>query len=173
MEVILVDANDQEIGVMEKMEAHKKGALHRAFSVFIFNEQGEMLIHQRAMQKYHNGGLWTNACCSHPMRGEQTIHAASRRLKEEMGIITELVTAFSFTYKAEFDNGLIENEFDHVFIGTHSGEINPDPAEVQAYTFKSMKEISQKLTSHPGDFTIWFRLAFPRVEALNLKKELH
>ncbi len=173
MEVILVDANDVEVGAMEKMEAHKKGVLHRAFSIFIFNGQGEMLIHQRATQKYHNGGLWTNACCSHPMPGEKTIEAASRRLKEEMGFVTKLTKAFSFTYKSGFDNGLTENEFDHVFIGNYSGIVNPDPEEVQAYTFKGMKEISEQLASMPNDFTIWFRIAFPRMEAYRLKQQLH
>ena len=108
---------------MEKMEAHKKGLLHRAFSVFIFNGKGEMLLQQRALNKYHSGGLWTNACCSHPMPGEKTEDAADRRLKEELGFETPLEKIFDFVYKAEFDNGLTEYEFDHVFAGEYEGEI--------------------------------------------------
>ena len=168
MNVILVDVNDAEIGVMEKMEAHQKGVLHRAFSVFIFNHEGEMLIHQRAIKKYHNGGLWTNACCSHPLPGEDIRDAAHRRLKEEMGFETKLEKAFTFTYKEAFENGLTENEFDHVFIGTYSGDLSPDPEEVQDYTFKDMKEIREQLVTDPDNYTIWFRIAFPKVAALRL-----
>lgn len=162
-EVILVDGNDEPIGKMEKMEAHYQAALHRAFSVFLFNEKGEMLLQQRAKQKYHSGGLWTNACCSHPRPGEETQAAASRRLQEEMGITTPLQKIFDFTYKAEFDNGLTEHEFDHVFTGSHSGAIKPNKEEVQDYCFKTMHEIEASLSSHPHKYTAWFHIAFPKV----------
>src|SRR5438128_1707417 len=140
-EVILVTEADQPTGKMEKMEAHQKGLLHRAFSVFIFNSKGEMLLQQRASGKYHNGELWTNACCSHPSPGEPTHVAAERRLKEEMGFTTRLTKAFDFTYKATFENGLTENEFDHVFIGNYDGNINVNKSEVKDYCFKTIDEI--------------------------------
>ena len=125
-QVILVNENDQEVGTMEKMEVHRLGVLHRAFSVFIFNERGQMLLQQRAMQKYHSAGLWTNACCSHPRPGEEVGSAASRRLNEELGFATALNPIFNFVYKATFENGLTEHEFDHVFFGIHSAEIFPN-----------------------------------------------
>src|SRR5215203_6397334 len=117
--VILVNEKDEEIGTMEKMEAHRKALLHRAFSVFIFNGRGEMLLQRRALKKYHSGGLWTNACCSHPRPGEVTADAAARRLREELGFVTTLNPAFQFVYRATFDNGLTEYEFDHVFLGKY------------------------------------------------------
>ena len=125
-QVILVNEQDEQTGVMEKMEAHQKALLHRAFSVFIFNDKGELLLQQRASDKYHSGGLWTNTCCSHPNPDEETITAAQRRLKEEMGFTTKLSKAFDFIYKSEFSNGLTEHEFDHVFTGYYNGEIHPD-----------------------------------------------
>ncbi len=127
-EVILVNEADEPIGTMEKMEAHVKGLLHRAFSIFIFNSRGEMLLQQRAGGKYHNGGLWTNTCCSHPIPGEKVLSAAKRRLSEEMGFVTELSPAFNFTYKATFDNGLTEYEYDHVLTGVYDGDVNLMPA---------------------------------------------
>ena len=130
MDIILVNEEDVQVGTMEKMEVHERGLLHRAFSVFIFNKAGEMLLQQRALSKYHSGGLWTNACCSHPRPGEKTEDAAARRLFEELGFGTELRFAFSFTYKAAFDNGLTEHEFDHVFVGHFDGPLRPDPKEV-------------------------------------------
>src|SRR5687767_9845264 len=132
-QVILVNENDEQLGVMDKMEAHHKGVLHRAFSIFIFNTKGEMLLQQRAEHKYHSGGLWTNACCSHPAPGEETNDAAERRLQEEMGFSTSLVKVLDFTYRAEFDNGLVEHEFDHVYLGLYNGDIHPNPDEVQNY----------------------------------------
>ena len=117
--MILVNERDEPLGSMEKMEAHRKGALHRAFSVFIFNSRGEMLLQQRALKKYHSGGLWTNACCSHPRPGETNEAAALRRLREEMGFDTSLQQIFSFTYRASFNNGLTEHEYDHVFAGIY------------------------------------------------------
>src|SRR5205085_1876666 len=126
-EVIVVNDLDQETGVMEKLEAHKKGVLHRAFSIFIFNGRSEMLIQQRATTKYHSPGKWTNACCSHPLPGEPTKDAAERRLYEEMGFTTKLEKAFDFIYRTEFDNGLTEHEFDHVYTGEYDGEIKANP----------------------------------------------
>jgi isopentenyl-diphosphate Delta-isomerase len=167
-EVILVDEKDTPLGTMEKMEAHKKGALHRAFSVFIFNDSGEMLLQQRAEDKYHNAGVWTNACCSHPAPGEDTLEAAERRLKEEMGFTTELQPLFVFTYKAEFSNGLIEHEFDHVYSGKYNGTISPNNSEVQDYGYKNFEEIEKEIEANPERYTPWFKIAFPKVKALLL-----
>ena len=162
-EVILVNERDEPIGVMEKMEAHKKALLHRAFSVFIFNAKGEMLLQKRADHKYHSGGLWTNACCSHPRPEEDIQIAASRRLHEELGFVTPLEKIFEFTYKSAFENGLTEFEFDHVFFGVHNDDIVPNKNEVSDYCFKSMLEIQSSLESHPAKYTAWFRIAFPVV----------
>jgi isopentenyl-diphosphate Delta-isomerase len=165
MEVILVDEDDVQTGTMEKMEVHQKALLHRAFSIFVFNDKGEMLLHKRADKKYHSGGLWTNACCSHPKPGEETSVAAAIRLQEEMGFNTELKKAFDFVYKAPFDNGLTEHEFDHVFIGTYDGDIVPNPDEVSDYCFMAVEEIKNSIQSHPQKYTEWFKIAFPKMEA--------
>jgi isopentenyl-diphosphate delta-isomerase len=162
-QVILVDANDISTGTMEKMEAHQKAILHRAFSIFIFNAEGEMLLQQRAAGKYHSGGLWTNSCCSHPRPGEDTLVAASRRLQEEMGFETPLRKVFDFVYKASFENGLTEHEFDHVFVGKYNGVIIPDLAEVSSYAYRSMNNIETLLQNQPEMFTAWFRIVFPRI----------
>ena len=162
--VILVDENDLETGIMEKMKAHREAVLHRAFSVFIFNQRGELMLQQRAFSKYHSPGLWTNTCCSHPRPGETTPDAAHRRMTEEMGFDCEFEEAFSFIYKAELDNNLTEYEYDHVFIGT-SGKlplINTD--EAADFRFASMPEIRKEMNAGPENFTIWFRIAFDRVE---------
>ncbi len=164
MDVILVDENDEQIGTMEKMEVHQKALLHRAFSVFVFNEKGEILLHRRANKKYHSGGLWTNTCCSHPKPGEETLSAAQNRLQEEMGFNTILKKAFDFIYKAPFDNGLTEYEFDHVFVGTYDGVIVPNADEVSDYCYKSVEEIKNSLESHPQKYTEWFKIAFPKME---------
>jgi isopentenyl-diphosphate delta-isomerase len=150
---------------MDKLEVHQKGLLHRAFSIFIFNDKGEMLIQQRAMLKYHSGGLWTNACCSHPSPGEETDAAAHRRLMEEMGFDTELSNVFSFSYHASFENGLTEHEFDHVFIGVYNGRIEMNTAEVMNYEFVPSDTISSRLQANPAQFTAWFRIAFPKLQA--------
>ena len=165
MDVILVDEQDQPVGSMEKMEVHQKALLHRAFSIFIFNSRGEMLLHKRADKKYHSAGLWTNACCSHPRPGEDTLAAAEKRLREEMGIVTPLTKAFDFVYRAGFDNGLTEYEFDHVFVGAYNGEIFPDDEEVSDYCFKTIDEIKSSIQSHPQKYTEWFKIAFPKMEA--------
>ena len=163
-EVILVNEQDEPIGVMEKMEAHEKALLHRAFSVFLFNKNGDMLLQQRALSKYHSPGLWTNACCSHPAPGESNEEAALRRLGEELGIITPVKKAFHFTYKAEFDNGLTEHEFDHVFIGVFDDDLLLNPEEVASVSYKSIDVIEQELEQFPDQYTAWFKIAFPLVK---------
>jgi isopentenyl-diphosphate Delta-isomerase len=168
-EVILVNENDEPVGAMEKMEAHRKGLLHRAFSVFIFNTKGEMLLQQRALDKYHSGGLWTNACCSHPAPGQETGAAAHTRLSEEMGFSASLKKIFEFTYRSEFDNGLIEHEYDHVFTGNYDGAVEPNPDEVSDYCYKNLDDIQASLASHPQDYTAWFHIAFPKVKQWALK----
>ena len=160
-QVILVNEQDEAIGVMEKMEAHEKALLHRAFSVFIFNKDGLMLLQQRAMSKYHSPGLWTNACCSHPNPDEAVKDAALRRLHEELGFTTKVEKAFHFTYKAAFDNGLTEHEFDHVFVGVYDGTLQLNKEEVRAITYKSMNEIADDLQTAPQVYTEWFKIAFP------------
>jgi isopentenyl-diphosphate delta-isomerase len=160
-EVILVDESDTPLGTMEKMEAHRRALLHRAFSVFIFNSKGEMLLQQRSPDKYHSAGLWTNACCSHPRPGEDTLEAAIRRLYEELRFTTPLEKLFHFTYKSAFDNGLTEFEFDHVFVGTYDAAIHPNKAEVSDYCHWSPELIRESLRLQPDRFTSWFRLAFP------------
>jgi isopentenyl-diphosphate delta-isomerase len=164
-QIILVNESDETIGVMDKMEAHRKGVLHRAFSVFIFNSKGEMLLQQRALNKYHSGGLWTNACCSHPGPGEDTIVAANRRLKEEMGFQTHLKKIFDFVYRSEFENGLIEHEFDHIFVGEFERDIVMNREEVKDFCYKKLDEIRDSLAIQPQKYTAWFHLAFPKIES--------
>jgi isopentenyl-diphosphate delta-isomerase len=164
-EVILVNEKDEQVGVMEKMEAHRRALLHRAFSVFIFNTKGEMLLQQRSENKYHSAGLWTNACCSHPKPGEETKPGAIRRLNEELGFSTELKKIFDFIYKSGFDNGLTEYEFDHVFVGDYNGAINPRKEEVSDYCFMSLDEIEKSLQLKPENFTAWFHIALPKVKS--------
>lgn len=163
-EVILVNEADESIGFMEKMEAHKKALLHRAFSVFIFDNEGRMLLQQRADSKYHSAGLWSNACCSHPNPNEDIHAAAVRRLNEELGIVAPLTKAFTFTYKAAFDNGLTEHEFDHVFVGNYNGEIFPNSDEVKDYAYKSFEEIEHLMLVNRNSFTPWFLIAYPAIK---------
>lgn len=162
-QVILVDEQDNVTGAMEKIAAHEKALLHRAFSVFVFNHAGELLLQQRAFGKYHSAGLWTNTCCSHPRPGEDTKAAALRRLKEEMGFETPVEKVFDFIYKASFDNGLTEYEFDHVYIGYYDGAVLPDTNEVADHAFVSMQNIAEAMLAEPGQFTAWFHIAFPKV----------
>jgi isopentenyl-diphosphate delta-isomerase len=162
-QVVLVNEHDEELGLMEKMEAHEKALLHRAFSVFIFNQSGELLLQQRALDKYHSGGLWTNTCCSHPRPNESVADAASRRLKEEMGFEVPLEKVFDFIYQASFDNGLTEHEFDHVFVGYYDGPMQVNPAEVNDYVYRSMGSIQLSLEMHDGLFTAWFEIIFPKM----------
>jgi isopentenyl-diphosphate delta-isomerase len=163
-QVILVNGQDVQVGFMEKIEAHKKGLLHRAFSIFIFNVKGEMLLQQRALNKYHSGGLWTNSCCSHPQPGEDILVSAGKRLQEEMGFTIKLEKIFDFVYRAEFNNGLTEYEFDHVFAGEYEGAVEYNREEVMDYCYKNIGEIRSLLKEHPGKFTEWFHLAFPKIE---------
>lgn len=172
MYVILVDENDEPIGTMEKMEVHQKALLHRAFSIFVFNDKGEILLQKRANKKYHSGGLWANACCSHPKPGEETLAAAKKRLHEEMGFDVALTKAFDFIYKAPFDNGLTEYEFDHVFVGTYDGDIFPDAEEVSDYCYKSVEEVKNSIQSHPQKYTEWFKIAFPKMEEYLVKNAI-
>ena len=162
--VILVDREDNECGVMEKMEAHRNGVLHRAFSIFIFNSKGRLILQQRAKQKYHSGKLWTNTCCSHQRPGESTLEAAERRLREEMGFTTPLEMAFTHLYRAELDNSLIEHDLDHVLIGYYDGPIIFNHDEVMATCFLSPKTIEEQLITSPEKFTAWFRILFPRLK---------
>jgi isopentenyl-diphosphate Delta-isomerase len=162
-EVILVNELDEQVGVMEKLEAHQQPILHRAFSVFIFNSKGEMLLQKRAATKYHSANLWTNACCSHPRPYETVQMAAERRLKEEMGFSTIVKPAFTFTYQANFDNGLFEYEYDHVFTGLYDGDLLLNNDEVQDYTYQSLQSIEELIHSKPEIFTAWFKIAFPKL----------
>ena len=164
-EVILVNELDEPTGTMEKMEAHRKALLHRAFSVFIFNTKGEMLLQQRASEKYHSPDLWTNACCSHPQPGESTEQAAHRRMKEELGFDTAIDFAFSFMYKTPFENGLTEHEFDHVFVGIYEGLIQPNKNEVRDYCYMPIEAIRDSLEQDHNKYTSWFKIAFPKLES--------
>ncbi len=161
--VILVDEKDQEIGSMEKMEAHEKGLLHRAFSIFLFNNKNELLLQQRAHSKYHSGGLWTNTCCSHPRKGETVLQASNRRLMEEMGITAEMNQSFSFIYKSKLDNELTEHELDHVVFGSFNGEPKINPEEVAAWKYMSMDAIEKDMKTNPENYTAWFRIVFDEV----------
>lgn len=173
-QVILVNTDNEAIGLMDKMEAHEKGVLHRAFSVFIFNKEGDMLLQQRAEEKYHGGLLWTNACCSHPLPGEDIEEAAHRRLQEELGIQTSLQEIFSFQYYAPVENNLIENEYDHVFAGEYTGTIKPDLAEVKSFKYENMNTVEMDLHSYPAKYTRWFAIAFPQVKQWwNYKYGIH
>jgi isopentenyl-diphosphate Delta-isomerase len=156
--VILVDENDVQIGTEEKLVAHQLGLLHRAFSILLFNDTGEMLIHQRASDKYHSSGLWTNTCCSHQRPNEITIEAAERRLFEEMGIKTDLQFVNKFMYTTEFENGLIENEMDHILIGNFSGDVIPNPDEVQDWKYISEIELLNDVSKYPENYSSWFKI---------------
>lgn len=162
-QVILVNEADEPVGTMEKMEAHEQGSLHRAFSVFLFNAEGELLLHQRALSKYHSGGLWTNTCCSHPRPGETVLDAAHRRLMEEMGMSADLSEAFSFLYRAELDHGMIEHELDHVVLGEAVAAPVPNPEEVEAYRYVALDALRDEVAAHPEQFTAWFKICLPEV----------
>ena len=164
--VVLVNKKDQEIGTMEKMEAHQKGLLHRAFSVFIFNSKGEMLIHRRALGKYHSPGLWTNTCCSHPRPNETVLDAANRRLDEEMGMGESLSEVVSFVYHHKFDNGLVEHEFDHILTGISDALPSINEDEVDSYKYMGIEELEQSMKQNPDDYSIWFKLAYPKLKAI-------
>ena len=167
--VILVDQNDEKIGLMNKMEAHEKGLLHRAFSIFVFNQKGEFLIQQRALSKYHSPGEWANTCCSHQRDHETTLAAAHRRLQEEMGFDISLTEVFNFTYKKKFGNGLTEHEFDHVLFGQFDGEPNMNLDEVESWKYISLTDLKEEISQFPEKYTIWLQIALKEVE-LHLKK---
>jgi isopentenyl-diphosphate delta-isomerase len=162
--IILVDEHDHPLGPEDKLKAHEgHGKLHRAFSIFLFNGRGEMLLQQRAHKKYHFGGLWTNACCSHPRWGEALEAAAHRRLKDECGFDTELKEAFSFIYQADWTNGLGEHEFDHVFLGRYDGPLPSNPEEADAWRWARPEEVARDVQAHPERWSPWFKAALPRV----------
>jgi isopentenyl-diphosphate delta-isomerase len=163
--LILVDEQDQQYGKLEKQLVHELGLLHRAFSVFIFNKKGELLLQQRADEKYHSAGLWTNTCCSHPRFGEEIKDSVTRRLEEEMGMNCELEFAFSFIYKSVFDNGLIEHELDHVFFGITDELPVPNKAEVKNWKYLPINLIRQDIKENPHQYTVWFKMVFERVLA--------
>jgi isopentenyl-diphosphate delta-isomerase len=160
--VILVNEHDQQIGLMPKLEAHEKGLLHRAFSVFIFNDSDELMLQQRAKGKYHSPGLWTNTCCSHQRDGETSIEAGIRRLEEEMGFTTPLQETTSFIYKAPFDNGLTEHEFDHILIGKYNQEPKINKEEVSAWKWMALEDVKEDIKNHPERYTSWFKIIFDK-----------
>ena len=163
-EVVVVDSKDKQIGVLEKLEAHKLGKLHRAISVLVFNSNGELLLQKRAADKYHSSNLWTNTCCSHPRPFEDIAQAAKRRLREEMNIEANLNWNFSFEYKTNFENGLIENELDHVFIGESNQIPLPDPHEVSDWKYVNMEELELDMQNNPGNYTHWFHIIIARIK---------
>lgn len=163
--VVLVDARDNEIGTAPKLQAHVDGVLHRAVSVCVYDREGRMLLQRRAAEKYHSGGLWSNACCTHPRPGENPHRAATRRLAEEMGLETTLDHAFAFIYRAELDAGLTEHELDHVFIGVSERDPEPDPREVMEWRWAAPEELRRELEEAGDTFTAWFRILAPRLEA--------
>ena len=160
--VILVDNEDVQLGLMPKMEAHEKALLHRAFSVFILNKKGELMLQQRAMHKYHSPGLWTNTCCSHQREGEENVLAGKRRLIDEMGFTTPLEEIFSFIYKAPFENGLTEHELDYILLGYFDGNPIINPNEVATWKWMSLEQIANSIKVNPQHFTVWFKIIFNR-----------
>lgn len=160
--VILVDLDNNQIGTMPKMEAHEKAVLHRAFSVFVMNNKGEIMLQQRASHKYHSPLLWTNTCCSHQRVGETNIQAGKRRLQEEMGFVTELNELFSFIYKAPFDNGLTEHELDHVMMGSYNEAPNINAEEVADWKWMKPQDIKNDILEHSDNYTAWFKIIFEK-----------
>ena len=161
-QVILVNEKDEQIGLMEKIEAHEKALLHRAFSVFVFNKKGELMLQQRALTKYHTPGLWTNTCCSHQREGETNVEAGKRRLLEEMGFTTDLKDTISFIYKAPFENGLTEHEYDHILVGQYDEDPKPNPEEVNAWKWVSLEEVKEDMKRNPEVYTEWFKIIFDK-----------
>ena len=161
--LILVDENDNEIGLMDKLSVHQTASLHRAFSLFIFNTKGELLLQQRADEKYHSAGLWSNTCCSHPIHGEPMADTIHRRLEEEMGIKCDLEFKFSFIYKAELENNLTEHEFDHVYFGFSDNLPNPNPSEVKAWKYIAVPDLIRDINIHPSHYSAWLNTCLPKV----------
>ena len=158
-DVILVDQNDLEVGTCEKLAAHQQGLLHRAFSIFIFNKSGQLLLQQRALGKYHSGGLWSNTVCSHPLPGEDILDAGKRRLQEEMGFACALQKVGSFLYKADFENNLQEHEYDHVLMGVWDGSPEPDPEEISQWRWIDLEDLKTEFKNQPDKFSAWFASA--------------
>ena len=170
-QVILVNELDEKIGLMPKMEAHEKAVLHRAFSVFVFNDKEEMMLQQRAEHKYHSPNLWTNTCCSHQRDGESNIEAGKRRLEEEMGFVTDLKETISFIYKAPFDNGLTEHELDHVLLGHYNSAPNINPEEVKDYKWMKTEDVKNDIKLNPHNYTAWFKIIFDKFyDYINISK---
>jgi len=161
-QVILVNEKDEKIGLMSKMEAHEKGVLHRAFSVFIFNDKDELMLQQRALSKYHSPGLWTNTCCSHQRDGETSLDAGRRRLEEEMGFTVALKETTSFIYNAPFDNGLTEHELDHILVGNFNGAPKINETEVAAWKWMPLKDVKDDISNNPSEYTTWFKIIFDK-----------
>jgi isopentenyl-diphosphate Delta-isomerase len=161
-QVILVNENDEQIGLMPKMEAHEKALVHRAFSVFIFNDKNELMLQQRALDKYHSPGLWTNTCCSHQRDGETNIEAGTRRLQEEMGFSVKLKESISFIYKAPFDNGLTEHEYDHILLGYFNDEPFINLKEVASWKWMSLENVKNDISNQPEQYTAWFKIIFDK-----------
>ena len=170
--VVLVDKNNRRIGVEEKIKAHKEGKLHRAFSIFIFNSNWELLLQQRARSKYHSGGLWSNTVCSHPKPNETYFQAVHRRLKEEMGFDCRVKKLFCFIYKVNFNNGLIENEYDCVFVGKFDGEPKPNKREVMNYKWIPLKEVIKDIELNPNKYSVWFKIALKKMDLSQIKRVL-
>ena len=169
-QVILVNEKDEVLGLMPKMEAHEKAKLHRAFSVFIYNENNQLMLQQRALSKYHTPGLWTNTCCSHQRLGETNIEAGKRRLMEEMGFTTELEESISFIYKAPFENGLTEHEFDYILIGKFNDNPNPNPKEVASWKWVDLEDLKIDIATNPSLYTAWFKIIFEKLYQNMLSK---
>jgi|TARA_B110001454_G_scaffold203607_1_gene211660 isopentenyl-diphosphate delta-isomerase len=160
--VVLVDEKDNQVGLMPKMEAHEKAVLHRAFSVFIFNSEGKLMLQQRAADKYHSPLLWTNTCCSHQREGETNLEAGKRRLEEEMGFTTDLKEVFWFVYKAPFENGLTEHELDHVMVGYYEEAPKINKEEVASYKWMTLIDVKKSIEKHPKEYTEWFKIIFDK-----------
>ena len=170
--VILVNENDEQIGLMPKLEAHEKAVLHRAFSVFVFNDKNELMLQQRALSKYHSPGLWTNTCCSHQRDGESNLQAGKRRLQEEMGFVTNLEEKTSFIYKAPFDNGLTEHELDHIMVGHYNDEPVINKEEVESWKWMPLESVKLDITTNPEQYTAWFKIIFDKFyEFINIAHE--
>jgi isopentenyl-diphosphate Delta-isomerase len=162
--LVLVNENDQQTGIMEKIAVHEKGLLHRAFSVFIFNSNNELLLQQRANEKYHSAGLWSNTCCSHAKDSEEIQESVKRRLKEEMGLETDTQFQFKFLYRSDFSNGLKEHELDHVYFGTSDEEPHPDVNEVTNWKYMGLEKLVEDIVLHPANYTVWLKICLPEVE---------
>jgi isopentenyl-diphosphate delta-isomerase len=160
--VVLVNENDEKIGLMPKQEAHEKGVLHRAFSVFVFNDKNELMLQQRALNKYHTPGLWTNTCCSHQRDGESSVEAGKRRLYEEMGFVTDLKETTKFIYKAPFDNGLTEHELDHILVGEFNGNPTINSEEVASWKWMELEDVKKDIKTNPDIYTAWFKIIFDK-----------